>query len=71
MQGWELLPERLADLIRENAGVKVTFFIFIGLLFADMATQPLICRCGRQYGVFVFPNISLSRLLRLWSGFWL
>jgi Mn2+/Fe2+ NRAMP family transporter len=26
----------LADLIRENAGVKVTFFIFIGLLFADL-----------------------------------
>ena len=27
----------LADLIRENAGVKVTFFIFIGLLLADVA----------------------------------
>lgn len=26
----------LADLIRENAGVKTTFFIFIGLLFADI-----------------------------------
>ena len=26
----------LADLIRENAGVKVTFFIFIGLLIADL-----------------------------------
>jgi Mn2+/Fe2+ NRAMP family transporter len=26
----------LADLIRENAGVKVTFFIFIGLLIADV-----------------------------------
>lgn len=26
----------LADLIRENAGVKVTFFIFVGLLFADI-----------------------------------
>lgn len=26
----------LADLIRENAGVKVTFFIFIGLLSADI-----------------------------------
>lgn len=26
----------LADLIRENAGVKVTFFIFTGLLFADI-----------------------------------
>jgi NRAMP (natural resistance-associated macrophage protein)-like metal ion transporter len=26
----------LADLIRENAGVKVTFFIFLGLLFADL-----------------------------------
>src|SRR5664279_4756125 len=24
----------LADLIRENAGVKITFFIFIGLLFS-------------------------------------
>lgn len=27
----------LADLIRENAGVKVTFLIFIGLLFADIS----------------------------------
>src|ERR1035437_6556276 len=26
----------LADLIRENAGVKVTFFIFVGLLVADI-----------------------------------
>jgi Mn2+/Fe2+ NRAMP family transporter len=26
----------LADLIRENAGVKVTFFIFVGLLIADI-----------------------------------
>ncbi|MCM2534523.1 Nramp family divalent metal transporter [Neobacillus pocheonensis] len=27
----------LADLIRENAGVKVTFFIFLGLLVADIS----------------------------------
>lgn len=27
----------LADLIRENAGVKVTFFIFLGLLLADIS----------------------------------
>jgi Mn2+/Fe2+ NRAMP family transporter len=26
----------LADLIRENSGVKITFFIFIGLLLADL-----------------------------------
>ncbi|NJD02021.1 MAG: divalent metal cation transporter [Ruminiclostridium sp.] len=26
----------LADLIRENAGVRLTFFIFVGLLFADI-----------------------------------
>ena len=26
----------LADLIRENAGVKLTFFIFLGLLIADI-----------------------------------
>jgi NRAMP (natural resistance-associated macrophage protein)-like metal ion transporter len=26
----------LADLIRENAGIKVTFFIFLGLLIADI-----------------------------------
>ena len=26
----------LADLIRENAGVKITFFIFVGLLIADI-----------------------------------
>ncbi|HAO21032.1 MAG: Mn transporter [Desulfobacteraceae bacterium IS3] len=27
----------LADLIRENAGVKITFFIFMGLLIADIS----------------------------------
>jgi Mn2+/Fe2+ NRAMP family transporter len=26
----------LADLIRENAGVKITFFIFLGLILADI-----------------------------------
>src|ERR1041385_5208894 len=26
----------LADLIRENFGVKITFWIFLGLLFADI-----------------------------------
>ncbi len=26
----------LADLIRENAGVKITFFIFLGMIFADI-----------------------------------
>ena len=29
----------LADLIRENAGVKITFFIFIGLLVAMIDVQ--------------------------------
>ena len=37
MPGWGSLPGKgLADLIRENAGVKITFFIFIGLLVADI-----------------------------------
>ena len=29
----------LADLIRENAGLKITFFIFIGLLLADIGNS--------------------------------
>ena len=29
----------LADLIRENAGLKITFFIFIGLLIADIGNS--------------------------------
>ena len=37
MPAWgSLRGKELADLIRENAGVKVTFFIFIGLLIADI-----------------------------------
>jgi len=31
----------LADLIRENAGIKVTFLIFLGLLFSGSATPRL------------------------------
>src|SRR5450756_3163993 len=33
----------LADLIRENAGVKITFFIFIGLLLADIGNTTTEC----------------------------
>ena len=40
----------LADLIRENFGIKVTFWIFLGLLVADIWQHGHgIRRCGRKY----------------------
>jgi hypothetical protein len=41
----------LSDLIRENAGLKITFFIFIGLLFSEYWKYNYrICRRCRQHG---------------------
>jgi len=43
----------LADLIRENAGVKITFFIFIGLLVADIGnTTTEFAGVAGSMGVF-------------------
>ncbi|MEI6089836.1 MAG: Nramp family divalent metal transporter [bacterium] len=43
----------LADLIRENAGVKITFFIFIGLIIADIGnTTTEFAGVAGSMGVF-------------------
>ena len=56
----------LADLIRENAGVKVTFFIFIGLLIADIGnTTTEFAGVAGSMEVFGSANTFQYRLLAL------
>ena len=54
----------LADLIRENAGVKVTFVIFLGLLIADIGnTTTEFAGVAGSMEVLELVNIFLSQLL--------
>ncbi|MFA5973702.1 MAG: Nramp family divalent metal transporter [Lentimicrobiaceae bacterium] len=57
----------LADLIRENAGVKITFFIFIGLLIADLGntTTEFAGVAGSMmiFGVSKYISVPLSLAL--------
>jgi NRAMP (natural resistance-associated macrophage protein)-like metal ion transporter len=57
----------LADLIRENAGVKVTFFIFIGLLIADIGntTTEFAGVAGSMdvFGVSKYISVPVSAVL--------
>jgi NRAMP (natural resistance-associated macrophage protein)-like metal ion transporter len=57
----------LADLIRENAGVKVTFFIFIGLLIADIGntTTEFAGVAGSMdvFGVSKYISVPISAVL--------
>lgn len=47
----------LADLIRENAGVKITFFIFMFLLFADILnTTTEFAGVAGSMGIFSVPK---------------
>ena len=54
----------LADLIRENAGVKATFFIFIGLLTADIGNTTTefagIAGSFEVFGVSKYISVPLS-----------
>lgn len=56
----------LADLIRENAGVKITFFIFIGLLIADIGntTTEFAGVAGSMdiFGVSKYISVPISAL---------
>lgn len=57
----------LADLIRENAGVKVTFFIFVGLLIADLGntTTEFAGIAGSMdiFGVSKYISVPVSLVL--------
>lgn len=54
----------LADLIRENAGVKITFFIFMGLLIADIGNTTTefagIAGSMQVFGVSKYISVPLA-----------
>ena len=56
----------LADLIRENAGVKVTFFIFIGLLLADIGNTTTefagVAGSMEVFGISKYISVPLSAI---------
>jgi len=60
----------LADLIRENFGVKLTFFIMIGLLIANLANTMAefsgIAASGEIFGVNKYIMVPLGALLVWW-----
>jgi Mn2+/Fe2+ NRAMP family transporter len=57
----------LADLIRENAGVKVTFFIFVGLLIADIGNTTTefagVAGSMEVFGVSKYISVPIVGLL--------
>jgi NRAMP (natural resistance-associated macrophage protein)-like metal ion transporter len=59
----------LADLIRENFGIKITFFIMIGLLIANFATTVSefagIAASGEIFGLSKYILVPLSALVVL------
>lgn len=60
----------LADLIRENAGVKVTFFIFIGLLIADIGNTTTefagVVGSTQVFNVSKYISVPISAVLVWW-----
>ena len=56
----------LADLIRENAGVKVTFFIFMGLLLADIGNTTTefagVAGSMEVFGISKYISVPLSAI---------
>jgi len=60
----------LADLIRENAGVKITFFIFIGLLIADIGNTTTefagVAGSMQVFDVSKYISVPISAVLVWW-----
>src|SRR5512141_677570 len=57
----------LADLIRENTGVKITFFIFIGLLIADIGNTTTefagVAGSMQVFGVSKYISVPVAGIL--------
>jgi len=57
----------LADLIRENAGVKVTFFIFVGLLVADIGNTTTefagVAGSTQIFGISKYISVPIASIL--------
>ena len=60
----------LADLIRENAGVKITFFIFVGLLIADIGNTTTefagVAGSSMVFGVSKYISVPIAAALVWW-----
>ena len=60
----------LADLIRENAGVKITFFIFIGLLIADIGNTTTefagVAGSMQVFDISKYISVPISAILVWW-----
>jgi Mn2+/Fe2+ NRAMP family transporter len=60
----------LADLIRENAGVKVTFLIFIGLLIADIGNTTTefagVAGSLQIFNISKYISVPISAILVWW-----
>ena len=60
----------LADLIRENAGVKITFFIFVGLLIADIGNTTTefagVAGSMQVFSISKYISVPISALLVWW-----
>ena len=60
----------LADLIRENAGVKITFFIFVGLLIADIGNTTTefagVAGSMQVFNVSKYISVPISAILVWW-----
>jgi Mn2+/Fe2+ NRAMP family transporter len=60
----------LADLIRENAGVKITFFIFVGLLIADIGNTTTefagVAGSMQVFDISKYISVPISALLVWW-----
>ena len=60
----------LADLIRENAGVKITFFIFVGLLIADIGNTTTefagVAGSMQVFNISKYLSVPISAVLVWW-----
>lgn len=60
----------LADLIRENAGVKITFFIFVGLLIADIGNTTTefagVAGSMQVFNISKYISVPVSAVLVWW-----
>lgn len=60
----------LADLIRETAGVKITFFIFVGLLIADIGNTTTefagVAGSAQIFGLSKYISVPIATVLVWW-----
>jgi len=60
----------LADLIRENAGVKITFFIFVGLLIADIGNTTTefagVAGSMQVFNISKYISVPIASVLVWW-----